>query len=123
MLRTPESSLQTQLAFIDQNHRGHAGDRLGHGIDTEKAVRRHRIKIDKAFRPAHLELRGLTLHSQRGDHSGQLAGADPAFDHRPHIGHEINGGRACLKRLGKGKARRQSCAKSGKNTRPQQLAA
>jgi hypothetical protein len=51
-----EGLIQRHLVLIDQLHRRHAGDRLGHRVDAKQAVGRHCVGVGEALGAAHDEL-------------------------------------------------------------------
>ncbi len=73
--------IQTQLALVDQHHRDHAGDRLGHRIGAIQAVDRGRARIAQRLHPAH-DLALAVAHADQRDDAGQFAAIDIAGGHR-----------------------------------------
>jgi hypothetical protein len=62
-VRAPEAS-----AFLDQHHRGHRHDRLGHRIDAKQIVALHRRAVARATFPDRLVVHHLA--ATRDQHHG-----------------------------------------------------
>jgi hypothetical protein len=74
--------VEAPLALFEQDHHGHAGHRLGHGIDAEDLVLRHGLTGLEAGLPVGLELDDLAVAGEQRGHAG-----DPAV--RDDLGHGV----------------------------------
>ncbi len=61
-----------QLALLDQDHRRHGGDRLGHRGDAEDRVPLERVVLAQVLVPDHVDHR-LAAAMDHGDDPGDLA--------------------------------------------------
>ena len=77
--------IEPEAALVDQHHRGHAGDRLGHRIDAIETVGIHLARPAQSQRAARDIERVLTPPTQRGDHVGNLAFRDIGVDHGGNV--------------------------------------
>ncbi len=64
--------VQPQLALLDQDHRRHGGDRLGHRGDAEDRVPLERVVLAQVLVPDHVHHR-LAAAMDHGDDPGDLA--------------------------------------------------
>ena len=90
--------VEAELALVDQNHRGHPGDRLGHRID---AVERSRVGDARAGEPIHPRGdhgRSAATDPERGDHARNLARVDIALDQPRDVGPGLRRLRPCRQR-------------------------
>jgi hypothetical protein len=76
--------VEPQPAFVDQDHRGHAGDRLGHRIDAEQAVHGDGGGFALRFDATRDAFRRCTAPAERRDHAGQLAAGHVTIEQLRH---------------------------------------
>ena len=81
--------VEVQLAVLDQHHRGHAGDRLGHGVDTPQRVgpRRRSIRVVTDLARGGEERRTVA-DAERPDDPRHLVLRDVAVEQRRRRGQE-----------------------------------
>ena len=75
--------IQLHLPFADKDHRGNAGDRLCHRINTPQCVDIHRRRFTQPLRANGNDIRHSGCTANGGKHTGQLARRDIAFKLRP----------------------------------------
>ena len=103
--------IEAELAFINQHHGGHAGNRLGHGIDTVQAINPGRRCLAYGQRAFRDDFRILLAPAHGRDHIGNLAAGPILIDHCGNVFPCRGGG--CL--VGKcHTARRHSCQRSAR---------
>ena len=112
------------LALFVEDHHGHAGDRLGHGVVAEDRVLRHRRAAGHVALAVGAVIHDLAVARQDGDHAGELLLVDCLLhqrvqaleplgrkahrlwldwrhvDHRPRCLLKMSGGRGSILCLG-----------------------
>ncbi len=81
-----ERLVEAELALVDQDHRRHAGDRLGHRIEAVDAVPARAARAGEAVDAAREDRRVGAPEPERDHHVGDLARGDVVLDQLGHVG-------------------------------------
>jgi hypothetical protein len=69
--------IEVELPLVDQNHRGHAGDRFGHRCDPENRIRLHWNRLAAVLKADRLEVGELAAPGDRHHGARQVTGVNP----------------------------------------------